>query len=74
MQMVMKHYIVMLLFTPTPLIDVLSFQPYDINLVVTSIVSTLCQFPHPQLHEFLLDHTLPIKEECSTPLRILKKV
>eukprot|EP00795_Rhopilema_esculentum_P011971 gene11971-2553_t len=49
-------------------------QPYDINLIMTAILSTLCQFPHPNLSEFVLDHTCPVKEEYLTPHRLLKKV
>ncbi|XP_076127503.1 FHF complex subunit HOOK-interacting protein 2B isoform X2 [Alosa pseudoharengus] len=30
-------------------------QPYDLNLQVTSVLSRLAVFPHPHLHEYLLD-------------------
>lgn len=30
-------------------------QPYDVNLQVTSVLSKLALFPHPHLHEYLLD-------------------
>ncbi|TRY96864.1 hypothetical protein DNTS_015419 [Danionella cerebrum] len=33
----------------------LSHQPYELNLQVTSILSRLAMFPHPHLHEYLLD-------------------
>ncbi|XP_063051413.1 FHF complex subunit HOOK-interacting protein 2B [Engraulis encrasicolus] len=30
-------------------------QPYELNLQVTSVLSRLAAFPHPHLHEYLLD-------------------
>ncbi|XP_072538616.1 FHF complex subunit HOOK-interacting protein 2B [Salminus brasiliensis] len=30
-------------------------QPYELNLQVTSVLSQLAVFPHPHLHEYLLD-------------------
>lgn len=30
-------------------------QPYELNLQVTSVLSRLAVFPHPNLHEYLLD-------------------
>ncbi|XP_066500882.1 FHF complex subunit HOOK-interacting protein 2B [Hoplias malabaricus] len=30
-------------------------QPYELNLQVTSVLSRLALFPHPHLHEYLLD-------------------
>ncbi|XP_012671460.1 FHF complex subunit HOOK interacting protein 2B [Clupea harengus] len=30
-------------------------QPYELNLQVTSVLSKLAAFPHPHLHEYLLD-------------------
>ncbi|XP_073675354.1 FHF complex subunit HOOK-interacting protein 2B [Garra rufa] len=30
-------------------------QPYELNLQVTSVLSKLAVFPHPHLHEYLLD-------------------
>uniref|UniRef100_A0A8C8EHA1 FHF complex subunit HOOK-interacting protein C-terminal domain-containing protein n=1 Tax=Oncorhynchus tshawytscha TaxID=74940 RepID=A0A8C8EHA1_ONCTS len=30
-------------------------QPYELNLQVTSVLSRLAVFPHPHLHEYLLD-------------------
>eukprot|EP00794_Sanderia_malayensis_P005239 gene5239-5900_t len=49
-------------------------QPYDVNLILTALLSHLAQFPHPQLHEYLLDHTLPVIDDCNTLHRILKTV
>lgn len=35
-------------------------QPYDVNLLVTSLVSRLALFAHPNLHEYLLNPLLPL--------------
>ncbi|XP_064602232.1 FHF complex subunit HOOK interacting protein 2A-like isoform X2 [Liolophura sinensis] len=49
-------------------------QPYAVNLQVTSVMSRLCLVPHPNLHEFLLDPFLPVKEGVRTPYLILTKI
>jgi len=33
---------------------------YDTNLQLTSVISRLAQFPHPHLHEYLLNPTIPL--------------
>ncbi|NXM98814.1 F16B2 protein, partial [Sylvia borin] len=35
-------------------------QPYSLNLQVTSVLSHLAAFPHPHLHEYLLDPYLSL--------------
>lgn len=35
-------------------------QPYDVNLLVTSLISRLALFAHPNLHEYLLNPLLPL--------------
>lgn len=35
-------------------------QPYDVNLLVTSLVSRLALFAHPNLHEYLLNPLIPL--------------
>ncbi|XP_057305716.1 FHF complex subunit HOOK interacting protein 2A-like [Hydractinia symbiolongicarpus] len=49
-------------------------QPFEINLEVTAIISTLCQFRHPYLHEFLMDTSGVTKDSILTPHRILQKI
>ncbi|XP_066934103.1 FHF complex subunit HOOK interacting protein 2A-like [Clytia hemisphaerica] len=49
-------------------------QPYEINLEVTGILSLLCQFRHPFLHEFLVDTSGVVKDSVFTLHRILLKV
>lgn len=36
-------------------------QPYEVNLVVTSIASRLCLVPHPLLHEYFVDPLTPLR-------------
>jgi len=42
------------------LLETMDEREYDVNLQVTSILSRLCQLPHPHLHEYLLDNTLTL--------------
>lgn len=35
-------------------------QDYEVNLSVTALLAKLAQLPHPYLHEFLLNPTIPI--------------
>jgi len=49
-------------------------QPLEINLEVTAILSLLCQFQHPYLHEFMLDTSSLVKDKVLTPHRVLQKV
>lgn len=49
-------------------------QPFEINLEVTAIISTLCQFRHQYLHEFLMDTSGVTKDSILTPHRILQKI
>ncbi|KAK7018682.1 hypothetical protein SK128_022625 [Halocaridina rubra] len=47
---------------------------YDINLQVTSLVSTLALLPHPHLHEYLLNPSLPLTGGVRTPYTVLSRV
>ncbi|XP_064102448.1 FHF complex subunit HOOK interacting protein 2A-like [Macrobrachium nipponense] len=49
-------------------------QDYDINLQVTSLVATLALLPHPHLHEYLLNPTLPLTGGVRTPYTVLSSV
>ncbi|XP_066495242.1 FHF complex subunit HOOK-interacting protein 2B isoform X2 [Tiliqua scincoides] len=49
-------------------------QPYTVNLQVTSVLSRLALFPHPHLHEYLLDPYLPLAPGCRTLFSVLVRV
>uniref|UniRef100_A0A646QEG9 Protein FAM160B1 n=1 Tax=Hemiscolopendra marginata TaxID=943146 RepID=A0A646QEG9_9MYRI len=49
-------------------------QPYGINLQVTSIIAKLALFPHPYLHEFLLNPLIPQVEGARTLFAVLEKI
>ncbi|XP_018006360.1 FHF complex subunit HOOK interacting protein 2A [Hyalella azteca] len=49
-------------------------QDYDVNLQVTSLVASLAQLPHPQLHEFLLNPTVPLAAGARTTYSVLHDV
>ncbi|XP_013913891.1 PREDICTED: protein FAM160B2 isoform X2 [Thamnophis sirtalis] len=49
-------------------------QPYAVNLQVTSLLSRLALFPHPHLHEYLLDPYLPLAPGCRTLFSVLIRV
>ncbi|XP_026540574.1 protein FAM160B2 [Notechis scutatus] len=49
-------------------------QPYAVNLQVTSMLSRLALFPHPHLHEYLLDPYLPLAPGCRTLFSVLIRV
>jgi len=44
---------------------------YDINLQLTAIISKLALLPHPNVHEFLLNPTIPLVEGPPPPPRTL---
>ncbi|CAN7998600.1 unnamed protein product [Ixodes hexagonus] len=49
-------------------------QPYDVNLLVTSLVSRLALFAHPNLHEYLLNPLLPLAPGARSLFSSLLKV
>ncbi|KAB7497833.1 hypothetical protein Anas_09440 [Armadillidium nasatum] len=49
-------------------------QDYDVNLQVTSLVSSLALLPHPHLHEFLLNPTISLNSGVRTPYTVLSSV
>uniref|UniRef100_A0A8D0EZJ9 Family with sequence similarity 160 member B2 n=1 Tax=Strix occidentalis caurina TaxID=311401 RepID=A0A8D0EZJ9_STROC len=49
-------------------------QPYSLNLQVTSVLSRLATFPHPHLHEYLLDPYLNLAPGCRSLFSILVRV
>ncbi|XP_063231692.1 FHF complex subunit HOOK interacting protein 2A-like [Bacillus rossius redtenbacheri] len=44
----------------------LPYQPYEINLQLTSLVSRLALLPHPYLHEYLLNPLVPAAPDASS--------
>lgn len=53
-------------------------QPYDINLLITSLVSRLTLFAHPNLHEYLLNPLIPLapgaRSLFSSLLRVVEEI
>ncbi|XP_054031166.1 FHF complex subunit HOOK interacting protein 2B [Dryobates pubescens] len=49
-------------------------QPYSLNLQVTSVLSLLATFPHPHLHEYLLDPYLSLAPGCRSLFSVLVRV
>ncbi|XP_059726400.1 FHF complex subunit HOOK-interacting protein 2B isoform X3 [Haemorhous mexicanus] len=49
-------------------------QPYSLNLQVTSVLSQLAAFPHPHLHEYLLDPYLNLAPGCRSLFSVLVRV
>ncbi|XP_048474420.1 FHF complex subunit HOOK interacting protein 2A-like isoform X2 [Rhincodon typus] len=49
-------------------------QPYDLNLQVTSVISKVALFPHPHLHEYLLDPYINLAPSCRSLFSIIVRV
>ncbi|XP_043568742.1 protein FAM160B1 [Chiloscyllium plagiosum] len=49
-------------------------QPYDVNLQVTSVLSKLSLFPHPHLHEYLLDPYINLAPNCRSLFSVIVRV
>lgn len=55
--------------------DVISvFQPYDVNLQVTAVLSKLSLLPHPHLHEYLLDPYINLAPGCRSLFSVIVRV
>ena len=48
--------------------------PYELNLQITSLITKIALFPHPHLHEFLLNPSLPLKENCRSLFSELHRI
>lgn len=48
--------------------------PYELNLQITSLITRVCLFPHPNLHEYLLNPSLPLKENCRSLFSELHRI
>ncbi|XP_017924847.3 protein FAM160B1 isoform X2 [Manacus vitellinus] len=49
-------------------------QPYDVNLQVTSVLSKLSLFPHPHIHEYLLDPYVNLACGCKSLFSVIVRV
>ncbi|RXM31783.1 Protein FAM160B1 [Acipenser ruthenus] len=49
-------------------------QPYDVNLQVTSVLSKLSMFPHPHIHEYLLDPYINLAPGCRSLFSVIVRV
>ncbi|XP_019322560.1 FHF complex subunit HOOK interacting protein 2B isoform X4 [Panthera pardus] len=49
-------------------------QPYSLNLQVTSVLSRLALFPHPLIHEYLLDPYINLAPGCRSLFSVLVRV
>uniref|UniRef100_A0A8D0G3P8 FHF complex subunit HOOK interacting protein 2A n=1 Tax=Sphenodon punctatus TaxID=8508 RepID=A0A8D0G3P8_SPHPU len=49
-------------------------QPYDVNLQVTSVLSKLSLFPHPHIHEYLLDPYINLASGCRSLFSVIVRV
>ncbi|NXS89319.1 F16B2 protein, partial [Erpornis zantholeuca] len=64
------HFLKVLLDRLSRILD----QPYSLNLQVTSVLSLLASFPHPHLHEYLLDPYLSLAPGCRSLFSVLVRV
>ncbi|NXW06958.1 F16B2 protein, partial [Fregetta grallaria] len=64
------HFLEVLFDRMTRILD----QPYSLNLQVTSVLSRLAAFPHPHLHEYLLDPYLNLAPGCRSLFSVLVRV
>ncbi|XP_060247401.1 FHF complex subunit HOOK-interacting protein 2B isoform X3 [Meriones unguiculatus] len=48
--------------------------PYSLNLQVTSVLSRLALFPHPHIHEYLLDPYISLAPGCRSLFSVLVRV
>lgn len=56
------------------LLSNMPYQPYQVNLHLTSIVSKLALLPHPNLHEYLLNPMLPTAKNTQTLFKTLQEL
>ncbi|XP_060034782.1 FHF complex subunit HOOK-interacting protein 2B isoform X4 [Erinaceus europaeus] len=51
-----------------------TYHPYSLNLQVTSVLSRLALFPHPHIHEYLLDPYISLAPGCRSLFSVLVRV
>uniref|UniRef100_A0A2K5YD19 FHF complex subunit HOOK interacting protein 2B n=2 Tax=Mandrillus leucophaeus TaxID=9568 RepID=A0A2K5YD19_MANLE len=64
------HFLRMLFDRMSRILD----QPYSLNLQVTSVLSRLALFPHPHIHEYLLDPYISLAPGCRSLFSVLVRV
>uniref|UniRef100_A0A8C5K5W1 FHF complex subunit HOOK-interacting protein C-terminal domain-containing protein n=1 Tax=Jaculus jaculus TaxID=51337 RepID=A0A8C5K5W1_JACJA len=64
------HFLKVLLDRMGRLLD----QPYNVNLQVTSVLSRLSLFPHPHIHEYLLDPYVNLASGCRSLFSVIIRV
>ncbi|XP_007949037.2 FHF complex subunit HOOK interacting protein 2B [Orycteropus afer afer] len=64
------HFLRMLFDRMSRILD----QPYSLNLQVTSVLSRLALFPHPHIHEYLLDPYINLAPGCRSLFSVLVRV
>ncbi|CAK6445259.1 unnamed protein product [Pipistrellus nathusii] len=64
------HFLRMLLDRMSRILE----QPYSLNLQVTSVLSRLALFPHPLIHEYLLDPYISLAPGCRSLFSVLVRV
>ncbi|CAO2591529.1 FHF complex subunit HOOK interacting protein 2B [Lemmus lemmus] len=64
------HFLQVLFDRMTRILD----QPYSLNLQVTSVLSRLALFPHPHIHEYLLDPYISLAPGCRSLFSVLVRV
>ncbi|KAB1256110.1 Protein FAM160B2 [Camelus dromedarius] len=64
------HFLQMLFDRMSRILD----QPYSLNLQVTSVLSRLALFPHPLIHEYLLDPYISLAPGCRSLFSVLVRV
>ncbi|MBN3321323.1 F16B2 protein, partial [Atractosteus spatula] len=64
------HFLKVLFDRITRILD----QPYELNLQVTSVLSKLAVFPHPHLHEYLLDPYISLAPGSRSLFSVLIRV
>lgn len=50
------------------------FQPYELNLKLTAVLSRLSAFNHPLLQEYLLNPYIPLSHCCRSLFSVLVRV
>ena len=50
------------------------FLHFELNLLITSLISKIALYPHPNLSEYLLNPSLPLKENCRSLFSILHRI
>lgn len=61
-------------FLVTHLFLLVVFQPYEMNLQVTSLLTRIALFPHPHIQEYLLDPYINLAPGARSLFSVLVRV